>query len=85
MNFPERFEAKKALDSKKKGETVCYTGNLDCTGCGVCVEACNDDAIKMVPIEEVREQYIENWDFCMGLGLKKNPLDKFSKKRSQYE
>lgn len=46
----------------------------DCTGCGLCVEACpvKDKALKMEPIEEQKEQMI-HWAFAMTLKQKELP------------
>ncbi len=47
----------------------------DCTGCGLCVEACpkKGEALKMVPYESQKEQAI-HWAFAMTLKTKENPL-----------
>ncbi|MEG2376029.1 pyruvate:ferredoxin (flavodoxin) oxidoreductase [Lactococcus sp.] len=46
----------------------------DCTGCGLCVEACpkKGQALKMVPYESQKAQSI-NWAFGMTLKQKENP------------
>lgn len=46
----------------------------DCTGCGLCVEACpaKGKALVMKPFEEEKEQAI-NWAFSMTLKQKANP------------
>lgn len=46
----------------------------DCTGCGLCVDACpaKDKALVMQPYEEQKEQAI-NWAFSMTLKQKENP------------
>ncbi|EHV0137070.1 pyruvate:ferredoxin (flavodoxin) oxidoreductase [Enterococcus faecalis] len=46
----------------------------DCTGCGLCVEACpaKDKALVMKPYEEEKEQAM-NWAFAMTLRQKENP------------
>ncbi|GFH42900.1 pyruvate-flavodoxin oxidoreductase [Lactococcus hodotermopsidis] len=46
----------------------------DCTGCGLCVEACpaKGKALEMKPYEEVRAQ-AANWAFSMTLKAKANP------------
>lgn len=46
----------------------------DCTGCGLCVEACpaKGKALVMKPYEEQKEQAI-NWAFAMTLKQKENP------------
>ncbi|GCF94480.1 pyruvate-flavodoxin oxidoreductase [Enterococcus florum] len=46
----------------------------DCTGCGLCVEACpaKEKALVMKPLEEEKNQAI-NWAFAMTLKQKQNP------------
>lgn len=58
----------------------------DCTGCGVCVEACpaKGKALEMVPYEEQKEQAI-NWAFAMTLKQKENPAKLGSVMGSQFE
>ncbi|GAB2028015.1 pyruvate:ferredoxin (flavodoxin) oxidoreductase [Lactovum odontotermitis] len=48
----------------------------DCTGCGLCVEACpkSGQALKMVPYETQKEQAV-NWAFAMTLKQKANPFE----------
>ena len=46
----------------------------DCTGCGLCVEACpkKGAALKLMPYETQKEQAV-NWAFAMTLKTKENP------------
>jgi len=46
----------------------------DCTGCGLCVEACpaKNKALHMKPYEEMKKEAL-NWAFAMTLKTKKNP------------
>ncbi|WP_374284344.1 pyruvate:ferredoxin (flavodoxin) oxidoreductase [Lactococcus sp.] len=47
----------------------------DCTGCGLCVEACpkKGEALKMMPYESQKDQAV-NWAFAMTLKTKENPM-----------
>ena len=84
---PETCVTKKAVG--KGFENYRYriqVGVLDCQGCGSCVNVCpaKEKALKMVPLDEVREEQ-KNFDFCLTLSEKKNPMSRFSAKGSQYE
>ena len=59
---------------------------LDCQGCGSCANVCpsKDKALKMVPLDDVLDEQA-NWDHCLKLSEKKNPMNRFSAKGSQYE
>ena len=59
---------------------------LDCAGCGSCAQVCpaKDKALVMTPLEG-RQAEMALWDFSLSLSHKKNPLDKFSVKGSQFE
>lgn len=59
---------------------------LDCTGCGCCAEICpaKNKALVMVPLDRQMSE-MHNWDYLLSLPKKKNPLDKFSIKGSQFE
>lgn len=58
----------------------------DCTGCGLCVDACpaKDKALVMKPYEEQHEEAV-NWAFSMTLKQKENTVKKESVKGSQFE
>ncbi len=58
----------------------------DCTGCGLCVEACpaKGKALAMKPYGELKEEAV-NWAFAMTLKTKDNPVKKNSVKGSQFE
>ena len=59
---------------------------LDCQGCGSCVNVCpaKEKALKMVPLDDVLAEQ-KNWDHCLALSEKANPMNRFSAKGSQYE
>ena len=84
---PECCETKKAVG--KGFENLRYriqVGVLDCQGCGSCANVCpaKDKALTMVPLDEVRGEQ-KNWDYCLTLSEKKNPMNRFSVKGSQFE
>ncbi|QCI86819.1 pyruvate:ferredoxin (flavodoxin) oxidoreductase [Vagococcus zengguangii] len=58
----------------------------DCTGCGLCVEACpaKGKALEMKPYDEMKEQAI-NWAFAMTLKTKDNPFKTTSVRGSQFQ
>ena len=59
---------------------------VDCQGCGSCASSClaKEKALVMEPLEsQMHEQ--PNWDYLVNLPVKKNPMDKFSTKGSQFE
>ena len=59
---------------------------LDCQGCGSCANVCpaKNKALVMEPLEsQLPEQ--ANWDHCLTLSEKVNPMDKFTVKGSQFE
>ena len=59
---------------------------LDCQGCGSCANVCpvKNTALVMKPLEtQLHEQ--KNWDYCLTLSEKENPMDKFTVRGSQYQ
>ncbi|MDL2248655.1 pyruvate:ferredoxin (flavodoxin) oxidoreductase [Tyzzerella sp. OttesenSCG-928-J15] len=59
---------------------------LDCAGCGSCAEVCpaNQKALAMKPLDSQLHE-MDNWNYLLSLPEKKNPMDKFSVKGSQFE
>ena len=59
---------------------------LDCQGCGSCVNVCpaKEKALSMVPLDDALAEQA-NWDHCLTLSEKANPMNRFSAKGSQYE
>ena len=84
---PESCVTKKAIG--KGFEGLLYriqVDPLDCQGCGSCVNVCpaKEKALTMVPLEsQLPEQ--KNWEHCLTLSDKVNPMNRFSAKGSQYE
>ena len=84
---PDGMVTKKALG--KGFEEYTYriqVDPVDCQGCGSCANVCpaKNKALVMEPLEsQMHEQ--PNWDYLVNLPVKKNPMDKFSTKGSQYE
>jgi pyruvate-ferredoxin/flavodoxin oxidoreductase len=58
----------------------------DCTGCGNCAQVCpaKQKALIMKPLNTQREQ-IKNWEYCLTLPKKENPMNVSSVKGSQFE
>ena len=59
---------------------------LDCQGCASCVSACpaKEKSLVMQPLDgQLAEQ--KNWDYCLRLPEKANPMDKFSVRGSQFQ
>ncbi|MCI6646900.1 MAG: pyruvate:ferredoxin (flavodoxin) oxidoreductase [Oscillospiraceae bacterium] len=84
---PAGLETKKAMG--KGFEKYTYrlqVDPLDCQGCGSCANVCpaKNKALVMEPLEsQMPEQ--ANWDYCLTLSEKANPMDKFTVKGSQFE
>ena len=84
---PESCVTKQALGKGFEGLRYrIQVGVLDCQGCGSCVNVCpaKEKALHMVPLDDVRAEQ-KNWDHCLTLSEKANPMNKFSAKGSQYE
>ena len=84
---PESCVTKKALGKGFEGLSYrMQVSVLDCQGCSSCVNVCpsKEKALRMVHLDEVRAEQ-KNWDYCMILSKKENPMNKFSAKGSQFE
>ena len=84
---PESCVTKKAIGKGFEGLRYrIQVGVLDCQGCGSCANVCpaKEKALTMVPLDDVRAEQ-KNWDYCLTLSEKPNPMNKFSAKGSQYE
>ena len=85
---PASCVTKKALGKGFEGLRYrIQVGVLDCQGCGSCVSVCpaKEKALTMVPLDEKTLPEQKNWDHCLTLSEKKNPMTRFSAKGSQYE
>ena len=84
---PETCVTKKAVGKGFEDYTFrIQVGVLDCQGCGSCANVCpaKEKALTMTALDQVREEQ-KNWDYCMTLSEKANPMNRFSAKGSQYE
>jgi len=59
---------------------------LDCSGCGSCVQVCpaKEKALTLEPLQSQLKE-MENWYYSLKISKKKNPMNKFSIKGSQFE
>jgi len=81
------------LDSRKAtaGDLAGYNFRIqvsseDCTGCEVCVKICPDDALRMIPPEDVpKHGHVQNWKYLTGLQLREDLVGKNSVKGSQFQ
>ena len=84
---PAGCETKKAIGKGFENYTYrLQVDPLDCQGCGSCANVCpaKNKALVMEPLEsQLPEQ--ANWDYCLTLSKKENPMDKFTVKGSQFE
>ena len=86
-NQPATFETKKA---NGKGLDVyqyrIQVSVMDCTGCGNCADVCpaKEKALTMEMFEEQYHPQKENWEFAASLSEKKDIMDKYSLKGSQF-
>ncbi|MDL2266747.1 pyruvate:ferredoxin (flavodoxin) oxidoreductase [Desulfovibrio sp. OttesenSCG-928-G15] len=84
---PQGFEALPGKGKALAGLSLrIQVDPLDCTGCGCCVEICpaKEKALVMRPLDSQMGQ-MEYWEYALSLPAKKNPMDKFSVKGSQFE
>ena len=84
---PETCVTKKAVGKGFEGLRYrIQVDVLDCQGCGSCANVCpsKEKALKMVPLDDVLAEQ-KNWDHCLTLSEKANPMTRFSAKGSQYE
>ena len=87
-NRPENFKVLEAKGIKSEKPLYFSIGitPLDCTGCGNCAEVCpaRGKALVMKPQESQHDQ-IEPWEYAVNKVTKKNPMNKFTVKGSQFE
>ncbi len=84
---PEACVSKKAIGKGFEGYSYrIQVDVLDCQGCGSCVSVCpaKEKALVMRPLEEQLDEQ-KNWEHCLTLSKKVNPMDRFTAKGSQYE
>ena len=84
---PESCVTKKAIGKGFEGLSYrIQVDVLDCQGCGSCANVCpaKEKALKMVPLDDQLPEQA-NWDYCLTLSEKPNPMNRFSAKGSQYE
>ena len=84
---PEGMVTNKAVGKGFEGLTYrIQVDPVDCQGCGSCASVCmaKNKALVMEPLEsQMHEQ--PNWDYLVALPVKKNPMNKFTVKGSQFE
>ena len=84
-NAPEGMQTKPAIGAKGLNF---YMGVsiLDCLGCGSCANVCpaKNKALIMKPLGTQTEK-VPIWDYIMKTSPKKNPMNRFTVKGSQFE
>ena len=82
---PAGFAVKPAIGAKGLQFRLAVSPN-DCTGCGNCVDVCpaKGKALEMKPLETQLDQDAL-WEYAISLAPKKNPLNPFTVKGSQFE
>ena len=84
---PEGMVTNKAVGKGFEGYTYrIQVDPVDCQGCSSCANVCmaKNKALVMEPLEsQMHEQ--PNWDYLISLPEKKNPMNKFTVKGSQFE
>ena len=84
---PEGMVTNKAVGKGFEGYTYrIQVDPVDCQGCASCANVCmaKNKALVMEPLEsQMHEQ--PNWDYLISLPEKKNPMNKFTVKGSQFE
>lgn len=85
VKAPAGFTAKEASGAKDLSFHIAVSP-YDCTGCGNCAQICpaKEKALEMKPLESQLEQ-APLWDYAMQIKTKKNPMNPFTVKGSQFE
>eukprot|EP00899_Mesostigma_viride_P024661 jgi/Mesvir1/537/Mv11395-RA.1 len=88
---PAEFETKKlrgndlAPSVAAKYKFRIQVSPLDCTGCNICAVACPDEALTMMPIDNIKDRESRNWDFAEKLPIHGDLWDKSTVKGSQFQ
>lgn len=77
------------LINEKTGKEYNYTIGIslyDCTGCGLCAHTCpaKEKALSMVSFQSAKDDQ-NIWNYLIELPVKRNPINKYSVKGSQFE